>query len=88
MSNLMRDDTRIKREIELGFAMPECDMTFDEAISYMENNRADMIFFNFGCEDTAFRDIVFDAIAKYMHKSWKSFVKWANKVQNEYRFYA
>lgn len=72
-------------EIEYGFL--QGDMSFENAVEAMKNDRTSSIFFKLGCEDTLFRDHVFEGIRKYLKKNEKQFAKWANSVQTEYTFF-
>lgn len=81
----MRDDKYIQNEIKAGLAADN-DMTWEEAVNLMRNNRTEDIFIFWEDSDTAFRDMVFEGIADYLGMTWSQFAKWANKVQSDYQF--
>ena len=89
MTNSINDyiKTTCPWEYEDGF-IEETAMTWDEAADLFKKNRAEEIFTKLGCEDTAFRDEIFEGLAAYLGMTWKAFAAWGNKTQTAFEFRA
>ena len=61
-------------------------LTWEQAEKFVDEKNVEGIFTTLGCNDTAFRDKIFDGFAEYKGMTWNEFAVWMNSKETGWEF--